>query len=346
MTAIASVEALERVVGARPFGVMMKSLDALDGHCVRLLGVSSFAAVGYVDVSGQARIATAGGPLGFAQVEDATHLRLPLPGPIPLDTAVGCGLLFFIPGLGETLRVNGRATLEGSTLCVTVEEAFAHCAKALLRSAFWKPPVPVAPTPFGSEVPEPLADPGVRGWLSRTPFVVLASWDGQGHADVSPKGDPAGFLRLDGGRLAVADRPGNRRTDTFHNLLEQPRVALLALIPGEARELEVSGVASLSTAPALLASMTVQEKAPKIAMLLEPRAARLRESAAIVAAGLWDGARHVPKEQLPRMADVFIDHVKRSPHRGAAATALRTVASATKGLMGWALDQDYKKGLY
>ncbi|MBN8470234.1 pyridoxamine 5'-phosphate oxidase family protein [Corallococcus exiguus] len=342
MASVLSVEALERVVGARPFGVMLKSLDALDGHCVRLLGVSSFAVLGYIDVAGQARITTAGGPLGFARVEDATHLRIELSGPIPLNPTVGCGLLFFIPGLGETLRVNGRATLEGNTLCVTVEEAFAHCAKALIRSGFWKPPVSVAPTPFGSGVLEP----DVRDWLSRTPLVVLASWDAQGHADVSPKGDPAGFLRMDGGRLAVADRPGNRRTDTFHNVLEQPRTALLALVPGEARELEVSGVASLSTEPALLESMTVQEKVPKIAMLLEPQAARLRESPAIVAAGLWDGARHVPAARLPRMADVFIDHVKRSPQRGAAATALRTVASATKGLMGWALDHDYKKGLY
>ncbi|MCY1083246.1 pyridoxamine 5'-phosphate oxidase family protein [Archangium lansingense] len=344
MARIQSVEELERTVGSRPLGVMMKSLDALDEHCVRMLGLSSFAVIGFIDEEGRARVTTAGGPLGFARVDDATHLRLELPGPIPLNPTVGCGLLFFIPGLGETVRVNGRATLEGHTLRVTVQETFVHCAKALLRSAFWKPPVAVAPTSPGSVASGPWSDPAVQDWLSRTPFVVVASWDAEGHADVSPKGDPAGFLRLDGTRLAVADRPGNRRTDTFHNVIEQPRAALLALIPGESRELEVSGAASLTTEPSLLASMAVADKVPKLALLLEPHEVRLRASPAIVNAGLWDGARHVPSERLPRMADVFIDHVKRNSQRGVAATALRALAS--KRMMNWALTQDYKNNLY
>ena len=187
-------------------------------------------------------------------------------------------------------------------------------------------------------------DPEVRAWLSRTPFVLLMSWDAQGNADVSPKGDPAGFLRLDGTRVAVPDRPGNRRTDTFHNVLEQPRVALLALIPGEARVLEVSGTASLSSEPALLSSMTVEGKVPKMALVQEARSARIFASPAILDAGLWDVSRHVPRDRLPKMSDVFIDHVRRSPQRGAAAAALRALAS--KRMMSWAIDLDYKKNLY
>ena len=111
MARVQSVEVLEGVVGARHLGVMLKSLDALDSHCVRLLGCSSFAVLGYVDVDGQARATAAGGPPGFATVVDATHLHVELPEPIALNPTVGCGLLFFIPGLGETLRVNGRAAL-------------------------------------------------------------------------------------------------------------------------------------------------------------------------------------------------------------------------------------------
>ncbi|MFP2956314.1 pyridoxamine 5'-phosphate oxidase family protein [Myxococcus sp. 1LA] len=328
------------MVGSRPLGVMLKSLDALDSHCVQLLGCSSFAVLGYVDVDGQARATAAGGPLGFAAVVDATHLRMELSEPIPLNPTVGCGLLFFIPGLGETLRVNGRATLEGRTLTFTVEEAFVHCAKSLIRSGFWKPPVKVEPAASGSWS----GDPAVRAWLSRTPFVLLASWDAQGFADVSPKGDPAGFLRLEGTRVAVPDRPGNRRTDTFHNVLEQPRVALLALIPGEASVLEISGVASLSTDAALLQSMAVDGKVPKLALLLEARSARLQSSQAILDAGLWDASRHAPASQLPKMSDVFIDHLRRSPQRGAAAATLRALAS--KRMMSWALELDYKKNLY
>ncbi|WP_426733635.1 pyridoxamine 5'-phosphate oxidase family protein [Myxococcus faecalis] len=342
MARVQTVEALEGVVGSRPLGVMLKSLDSLDDHCVKLLACSSFAVLGYVDVDGQGRATAVGGPLGFARVVDSTHLELRLDAPIPLNPTVGCGLLFFIPGLGETLRVNGHATLEGHILRVTVEEAFVHCAKAIIRSGLWKSPKPATSDTRAAGTWS--GDPEVHDWLSRTPFVALASWDAQGFADVSPKGDPTGFLRLDGTRVAVPDRPGNRRTDTFHNVLEQSRVALLALIPGETRFLEVSGVASLSTEPALLASMAVEGKVPKMALLLESHAARLHASQAIVDAGLWDTARHVPASQLPKMADVFVDHVRRSPQKGAAAATVRALVS--RRMLSWALDHDYKKNLY
>lgn len=345
MSQVQTVEALEQLVGTRPLGVMMKSLDELDEHCVRLLAVSSFVVMGYIDVDGHARATAAGGPQGFARVVDSTHLCFELADPIALNPTVGCGLLFFIPGLGETLRVNGTATVEGSSLRFTVEETFVHCAKAILRSSLWKPPVASAtPSPSADAAPGPVSDVVLQDWLARTPFVVLASWDAQGRADMSPKGDPAGFLKLDGTRLAVPDRPGNRRTDTFHNVLEQPRVALLALIPGEARALECSGVASLTTEPALLESMVVANKVPKIALSLDFREARLSTGRAITDAGLWDTSRHVPASQLPKMSDVFVAHVKRSSRKGAAAATVRALVS--NRMMSWGLSHDYKKNLY
>jgi len=348
MELVRSLEALEQVVGTRPLGALMKSLDALDEHCVRLLELSSFAVLGFADRAGRARAATAGGAPGFATVTDPAHLRFEL-ADAEIDPAVGCCLLFFVPGLGETLRVNGRAEPEGSSLVVTVEEAFAHCAKALLRSSFWTPAerasvASAPPSPIAAVADGPLREPEVRDWLARTPFLVLVSWDARGRADASPKGDPAGFLRVVDGRVAIPDRPGNRRTDTLHNVVEQPRVALLSLVPGEERVLEVSGVASLTTDPTLLASMAVAGKTPKIALLLEAEDARLTASRAIEDARLWDPARSVPEEQRPDMAGVFVDHVKQNSRRGAAAAAIRALAS--KRVMSWALAHDYEKNRY
>ncbi|EYF07628.1 Hypothetical protein CAP_8129 [Chondromyces apiculatus DSM 436] len=346
---VRSVEALEQVVGSRPLGVMMKSLDALDRHCVRLLALSPFAVVGYADAEGRARAMAVGGTPGFAKVAGGT-LRITLHQPAAVASNVGCGLLFFIPGLGETLRVNGRGNVEGDTLIVTVEEAFAHCAKALLRSSFWAappkepPPAPVPPLAVSAVQAGPLADPEVLAWIARTPFVVLTSWDAGGLADASPKGDPVGFLRLQGGRLLVPDRPGNRRTDTFHNVIEQPRLAMLALVPGEERALEISAEGSFTTEPALLASMAVAGKTPKIALVLDPKEARLAPAPALAAAKLWDASRHVPAAELPSMAEVFIDHVKQNRQRGAGAAVVRALAS--KRVMGWALAKDYEKNQY
>lgn len=181
--------------------------------------------------------------------------------------------------------------------------------------------------------------------LARSPFVTLTSWDANGAADVSPKGDPAGFLRFDAeGRVAIADRPGNRRTDTLHNLLEQPRLALLALVPGDDRVVEVTGSARLTTEPGLLASMAVAGKVPKIAVQLDALAASVTRSPAIAAARLWDPSRHAPKAELPAMAAVFIDHVKRNKQRGVAAAVIRTLAS--ERVMHAALSYDYKKKMY
>ncbi|MFY0533259.1 pyridoxamine 5'-phosphate oxidase family protein [Nannocystis pusilla] len=142
----------------------------------------------------------------------------------------------------------------------------------------------------------------------------------------------------------MPDRPGNRRTDTLHNVIEQPRVGLLALVPGDARVLEATGSATLTTEPSLLASMEVAGKTPKIGLLLEVHAARLTTSAAIAASGLWDRSRHAPRAALPDMGRVFVEHVKRNKERGLAAAVIRKLASTR--LMNAALAYDYDKNLY
>ncbi|MDC0715620.1 pyridoxamine 5'-phosphate oxidase family protein [Nannocystis bainbridge] len=346
MERITSVEGLERVVGSRPLGSLMKSIDALDDNCVRLIAACTFVVVGFVDDEGRPRTTALGGPAGFVEVLDAGRLRLPLHEPIAPSSQVGCGLLLLIPGLGETLRVNGVGRRDGDALLLEVEEAFAHCAKALLRSSLWgEAAAGDDGGPLGEAQRGPLADAEVLAFLARAPLVTLSSWDAAGAADVSPKGDPAGFLRIVGDSgLAVPERPGNRRTDTFHNVIEQSRVALLALVPGDGRVLEASGSAWLTADPPLLTSMRVAGKTPKLALVLAVTAVRLAESPAIVASGLWDRSRHADRAALPEMSRVFVEHVKRNKERGLAAKLLRKLASPW--VMNAALAHDYEKNLY
>lgn len=322
-----TVDELEALVGERPLPVLMKSIDFLDAHCVQLLVHSPFGVFGYAKVDGSAAALT----IGHVTVDDEKHLHFDITENLSLDVNIGVSFVFLIPGLGETLRVNGRAAIDGKTVRVTVEEAFVHCAKSILRSKLWNT--------SGERTPEEVT---WREFLERSPFIVLTSWNASGAADASPKGDPVGFLRFDSqGRVAIADRPGNRRTDTFHNLLEQPRVAMIALVPGDDRIAVLSGRASLTTEPSLLATMIVENKTPKLALLLDVESAHVVKSTASV---LWDAKNHVPKERLPKMSDVFIDHVKQNKQRGLAASAVRTLA--TKTVMAWGLAQDYEKNRY
>ena len=102
-----------------------------------------------------------------------------------------------------------------------------------------------------------------RVFIEKSPFVVLASIGPEG-LDCSPRGDPAGFVRVaDKKTVLLPDRRGNNRLDTFRNIIRDPRVSLLFLVPGVGETLRINGRAELSTDPDLCASFEMQGKAPR-----------------------------------------------------------------------------------
>jgi PPOX class probable FMN-dependent enzyme len=341
---IDSVQALEGALGARKLPALLKSIDHLDRHCCKLLAESPFGVVSATDAAGVMRAWPVGGSPGFAAVRDERRFGLPRDAAAPAaPSRDGVGAIFFVPGLGETLRVNGRVCTGEDGLEIAVEEAFIHCAKALIRSKLWS----VAPetSTVGEDGGRSLDSPAVRDFLARSPFAVVASADRAGAADVSPKGDPPGFARiLDARHLALPDRVGNFRTDTFHNIIEDPRVALLFLAPGDLRTLTVTGRGAVTTRAPWLAEMAVAGKVPKAALVVEVEELALAPSQALAASGFWDPARHVDLARLPRMGDVLADHVRGNKQGGVAAKAIRGLVSGSMIERG--LVKDYRDKLY
>lgn len=185
----------------------------------------------------------------------------------------------------------------------------------------------------------------MAAFLAASPFVLLATVDADGAADVSPKGDPPGFVQvLDDRTLAVPDRPGKHRTDTLHNLLDRPEIALLALVPGDHRALELRGTTRITDDPGVLAAMEVHGKVPKAAVVVDVIHVDLRPEPALVAARLWDPAGHVAPGDLPKATKIWVDHVKRNQDPGLAAKAARKLLN--EKLMGKAIDHDYETNLY
>lgn len=136
-------------------------------------------------------------------------------------------------------------------------------------------------------------------FVKASPFVVLASIGNNG-ADCSPKGDPAGFVSiLDNRTLAIPDRPGNNRIDNLRNIVADPRVSLLFLIPGVGETLRVNGLAHISVDPAILASFEVKGKLPRTVIIVRIQAAYFHCAKAIVRSDLWNPATHVPRDSLP-----------------------------------------------
>src|SRR5437762_3410042 len=109
-----------------------------------------------------------------------------------------------------------------------------------------------------------------RTFLERSPFVLLATSASDGTCDVSPRGDPAGFVRiLDDRTLLLPERPANRLADSLRNILANPRVGLLFVLPGAGETFRVNGRATLTTDRALLAPCAVEEKVPRLGILVD-----------------------------------------------------------------------------
>ncbi|MCY0388180.1 pyridoxamine 5'-phosphate oxidase family protein [Robbsia sp. Bb-Pol-6] len=138
-----------------------------------------------------------------------------------------------------------------------------------------------------------------RAFVEAAPFIVLASVGPQG-LDCSPKGDPAGFVRiLDARTVAIPDRPGNNRLDNLRNIVADPRVSVLFLIPGNGESLRINGRAHVSADPALLAGFEIAGKLPRTAIVVSIDAVYFHCSKAIVRSKLWDPATRVPAGSLP-----------------------------------------------
>lgn len=153
-------------------------------------------------------------------------------------------------------------------------------------------------------------DQHMRRFIGLSPICLVATADAAGKQDVTPRGDPPGsFKVLDEQTIALADRPGNNRLDTLRNLLENPEIALIFLIPGINETVRVAGTARLSVDPELLQSMVVQGKAPKCAVVVSVRQAYLHCAKALLRSRLWDADYRQPKGTFPSISRMVGDQV-------------------------------------
>jgi PPOX class probable FMN-dependent enzyme len=154
-------------------------------------------------------------------------------------------------------------------------------------------------------------DDHCRAYIARSPFVIVASADGAGEMDVSPKGDPPGFARvLDDRTLAIPERPGNRRADTVSNLLQNPHVALIFLVPGKPETLRVSGTAIIVRDRWLCDRMAVAGKAPAAAVVVTIREVSIHCAKCIVRSRLWDPLHWPDLEGVPSLAQAIVEQAK------------------------------------
>ena len=150
-----------------------------------------------------------------------------------------------------------------------------------------------------------------RNFIEKSPFITIATSDLNGNFDVSPKGDPAGFVKiLNDKMLAIPDRPGNRKADTLRNIIQNPNIGLIFLIPGIRETLRVNGPAKVITDIKILELLSFKGKVPSFAIIVEVKEAFMHCAKCIIRSNLWSKTDDDGKNTFPTLAEVLIDHSK------------------------------------
>jgi uncharacterized protein len=153
-------------------------------------------------------------------------------------------------------------------------------------------------------------DEHCRRLVSLSPFVLVASADAAGRCDVSPKGGPPGFVKaLDDQRLLIPDATGNRRLDGLQNMLQNPRVGLLFLIPGMGETLRVNGPVELTRDPALLEGLMTGGRPAQLALIVHAEQLYLHCAKALIRSELWRPETWAERDELPSAAEILNDHI-------------------------------------
>lgn len=149
-----------------------------------------------------------------------------------------------------------------------------------------------------------------KNFLAKSPFVLIGSCDGQGNADVTPKGDKPGFVAvLDDHTLAIPDRPGNNRLDTLENILRDPAVGLLFLIPGMNETLRVNGQARITTDEALRTRLAVDGRLPATVIVVKVLACYMHCAKAFMRSELWKPEGWPARAEMPTLGQILKDQL-------------------------------------
>jgi uncharacterized protein len=154
-------------------------------------------------------------------------------------------------------------------------------------------------------------DGHMRRFIAHSPFLVISTHSADGRCDASPRGDPPGFVHvIDDQTLLIPDRSGNKRLDTFRNILETGRVGLLFLVPGFGETLRVNGRAAIVRDEAWLKPLTVQGKTPLLVVAVEVEECYLQCAKALIRSKLWETHEPPGLESLPCAAEMLADQLR------------------------------------
>ena len=190
--------------------------------------------------------------------------------------------------------------------------------------------------PIAIEKVQRRLDRHAMDFVARAPFLCIGTQSPAGSADVSPRGDPRGFVRvLDDTTLLIPDRPGNNRLDTLTNILANPAVGLLFMVPGFDETMRVNGTARITRDPDLLATLAVQDRVPTVAIVVTVDEVFIHCAKAFRRSKLWDSSQHQDRKEMPSLVEIIRDQ-----------TAAPVVDPEQMNKMDADLEADFQRTMY
>ena len=325
---IESLKGLRTLIAAPPPMMSKRLQQTIDEHCLTIIERSTACALGYLDPALDIQYFNLS-EAGVLRAEGRDiHLTWPsdrcVPALLEQATAHACSLLFIMPGIGFALRANGHCSVRrdtaGTRLEFRVDALFLHCSRAKVRAGFWELRPPLAAPGVGAEGTGGLCD-AAQAFIAASPYLLMLTSNGTGATEISPRGDPDGFVRVrDRRTLLIPERPGNKVACSLSNILSADAVTLSFLIPGSRIALSVVGRAQLTADPERLRLLAINGKLPVVATVLLVERYRFVSCSELVEAGLWRKETHISEGDMPSFAKMLSEHMNGKGLLGKATT--------------------------
>jgi uncharacterized protein len=303
---ISTEEALRKIIKSYPKILDKRIQPTLDNYSIEFIAQASIAAATFSDLSLGMPILDVKGDYFSINSLSTLSFIIPTHKDHTHINNMPCSLYFLIPGIGHGLRINGKAhqiksasNLEhSSNIVFDIQSVYLHCARAITRAELWI-----------SQLKQ--HNPTIKNIIENSPYLLLSTQNALGNTELSPRGDPAGFVKLmDESTLLLPERPGNKIAVSLTNIINNSNVGLSFLVPGSNTVLYVEGKAYLTTDPILLKPLAIKNKVPKIAILISINNLQLDDSAAIERTKIWEKESHVSSKSLTTFSKALTAHIQ------------------------------------
>ncbi len=313
---VTSEEVLRKIIKPYPKILDKRIQPTLDDYSIEFISQAPVAAVTFSDLSlGMPIVDLKGGQFSIDS-HSSLSFSIPSASTAPLTAAeennnlymhnMPCSVYFLIPGVGHGLRINGKAhQIKSSSdkdgyikIVLNIQSVYLHCARAITRAELWG-------------TPKKSYNPNVSSIIKNSPYVLLSTQDALGNTELSPRGDPAGFVKIvDENNLLLPERPGNKVAVSLTNVINNPAIGLCFLVPGSSKVLYIEGNAHITTDQTLLKPLAIKGKVPKVGISILIKSQTLDDATVLESTKIWKKESHIRSESLTTFSKALTAHMQ------------------------------------